>query len=165
MTIAELTKKMVEYCHGSQYDINHFIKVHAYAKMIGECEHLDEAAQTTTEVAAILHDIACPICREKYGRADWAHQEQEGPALAVEFLKDSGLPQDCVDRVAYLVGHHHTPGAVDGPDYQIMLEADYLVNAGELKYARAHIEQTLERVFRTPTGTALLKSMYLDNES
>jgi hypothetical protein len=36
-----------------------------------------------------------------------------------------------VDRVAFLVGHHHTFTGVDGIDWQILLEADYLVNASE----------------------------------
>ncbi len=121
-----------------------------------------EITQTTLEVAAILHDIACPLCREKYGHADGAHQEQEGSALAIQFLKGSGLPQACVGRVVYLVGHHHTLDGVDGPDYQILLEADYLVNADEVGYTREHIEQTLNNVFKTPTGTALLRSIYLE---
>ena len=160
MTIAEITRKMIGFYHGSRHDINHFLKVYAYAKTIGECEGLDEATQTTLEVAAILHDIACPLCREKYGHADGAHQEQEGPGLALPFLKDSGLPQACVDRVVYLIGHHHTPEGVDGLDYQILLEADYLVNADESGYTKEHIERTLKSMFKTPTGIALLKSIY-----
>ncbi len=163
MAIADITRKMIDFYHGSLHDINHFLKVYAYAKTIGECERLDEATQITLETASVLHDIACPLCREKYGHADGAHQEQEGPALAIQLLKDSGLPQACADRVAYLVGHHHTPEGVDGPDYQILLEADYLVNADEGKYTREHIERTLKNVFKTPTGVALLKSIYLEN--
>ena len=161
--IAEITKKMIDFCHGSLHDINHFMKVRAYAETIGRCEHLDETIQTALEVSAIVHDIACPLCREKYGRADWAHQEQEGPAMAVELLDGTGLSQACIDRVAWIVGHHHTPSAVDGLDFQILLEADYLVNADELGYTKAHIEQTLENIFKTPTGIALLRSMYLEN--
>lgn len=164
MNIGEITKKMIEFYNGNLHDINHFLKVYAYAKTIGECEGLDELAQTSLEVAAILHDIACPLCREKYGHADGPHQEQEGPALAIQFLKGSGLPQVCVGRVVYLVGHHHTSEEVDGPDYQILLEADYLVNADEGNYTREHIEQTLDTMFKTPTGKALLQSIYLNNE-
>ena len=108
MNIGELIKKMIDFYQGNLHDINHFLKVYAYAKAIGECEGLDKPAQTSLEVAAILHDIACPLCREKYGHADWQHQEQEGPALAIQFLKGSGLSQSCVGRVVYLVGHHHT---------------------------------------------------------
>lgn len=165
MNIGEITKKMIDFYQGNLHDINHFLKVYAYARTIGECEGLDEPTQTRLEVAAIVHDIACPLCREKYGHADGAHQELEGPALAVRLLEDSGLPQDCVDRVAFLVGHHHTPEKVDGPDYQILLEADYLVNADESKYAREHIEQTMNTIFRTSSGKALLRSIYLNNET
>ena len=87
MNIGEIIKKMIDFYQGNTHDINHFLKVYAYAKTIGECEGLDELTQTSLEVAAILHDIACPLCREKYGNADWQHQEQAGPALAIQFLK------------------------------------------------------------------------------
>ena len=59
------------------------------------------------------------------------------------------------------MGHHHTLQGVDGPDHQILIEADYLVNADESQYPRENVENTLERVFRTETGRALLRSMYL----
>lgn len=164
MKIAKLTEKMIKFYNGNLHDINHFLKVYAYAKTIGECEGLGKLDQLSLEAAAILHDIACPLCREKYGCADGAHQEQEGPALAVKFLKSSGLPQACVGRVIYLVGHHHTPEEVDGPDYQILLEADYLVNADEGKYIREHIDKAYHTMFKSPTGKALLQSIYLNND-
>lgn len=161
MTISEITKKMIAYSKGNRHDINHFMKVYAYAKTIGECEGLDETAQTVLEIAAIVHDIACPLCREKYGNTNGAHQEQEGPALAVAFLKDSGLSPSMVDRIAYLVGHHHTFQGIDGLDYQILVEADYIVNAEESQYSRENVERTLKRIFRTKTGSGILKAMYL----
>ena len=120
-------------------------------------------SQMSLEAAAIVHDIACPLCREKHGSADGKHQEQEGPALTIPFLKGSGLHQACVGRVVYLVGHHHTTEKVDGPDYQILLEADYLVNADEGNYTREHIEQAMEKLFKTETGKSLLQSIYLKN--
>lgn len=42
MTVSEWIKKMIVYSGGNRYDIAHFLKVYAYAKTIGECEHLDE---------------------------------------------------------------------------------------------------------------------------
>ena len=80
--------------------------------------------------------------------------------LAAEFLKDAGLPQACLDRVVYLVGHHHTLTDVEGLDYQILLEADYLVNADEHGYSRENVENTLAEIFRTATGSALLRAVY-----
>ena len=38
MTVAEVIKKMVEYSKGDLHDINHFMKVYAYAKTIAEGE-------------------------------------------------------------------------------------------------------------------------------
>ena len=37
MTVAEVVKKMVEYSKGDLHDINHFMKVYAYAKTIADC--------------------------------------------------------------------------------------------------------------------------------
>lgn len=160
MTIAEITAKMIDFYHGNLHDINHFMKVWAYAKTIGECERLDGATQMILEIAAIVHDIACPLCREKYGNADGKLQEQEGPALAAEFLRDSGLSDSQIDRIAWLVGHHHTLHGIDGPDHQILIEADYFVNADEGCCSKENIANMLEKVFRTETGCHLLKSMY-----
>ncbi len=161
MTISEIIKKMIDYSKENRHDINHFMKVYAYAKVIGECENLNEAAQTVLEVAAIVHDIACPLCREKYGNTNGKLQEQEGPALVVEFLQASGLSKEQINRIAYLVAHHHTLQNIDGLDYQILVEADYIVNADESRYPRENVENTLVQVFQTQTGSGILRSMYL----
>lgn len=158
--ICEITKKMIEYSDGNLHDINHFMKVYAYAKTIGQCEKVDESTQAILEVAALVHDIACPLCREKYGNTNGKYQEKEGEILAGEFLKDSGYSQDFINRVAYLVGHHHTLDNIEGMDYQILIEADYIVNADESSYSKDNIKNVMEKVFKTKTGIALLKSIY-----
>ena len=38
MTVSEVIKKMVAYSEGNFHDINHFMKVYAYAKTIAEDE-------------------------------------------------------------------------------------------------------------------------------
>ena len=45
MTVAEVVKKMVEYSKGDLHDINHFMKVYAYAKTIAEGENLNPELQ------------------------------------------------------------------------------------------------------------------------
>ncbi len=159
MTISEIMVKMIEYSRGNLHDIQHFLKVYACAKTIGECEKVSPYHQRVVEIAAIVHDIACPLCREKYGNTNGKYQEREGPALTEEFLQDTGLPKEMIRRVCFLVGHHHTVDQIDGIDYQILLEADYLVNAEESGYSAANIRNTKEKLFRTQTGTALLESI------
>lgn len=160
MIVSEITTKMIEYSKGNIHDINHFMKVYAYAKIIGECEELDKNTQTELEVSAIVHDIACPLCREKYGNTNGKYQEKEGEILVAEFLKDTGYSEEFINRVIFLVGHHHTFNDIIGLDYQILVEADYIVNADESNYSKANINNTMEKIFKTPTGIALLKSIY-----
>ena len=160
MTISEAMEKMIEMSNGSQHDINHFIKVWTYAKTIGELEGLDEKTQQTLEYAAIVHDIACPGLRAEYGFCPGIKQQEIGAPMAREFYKDSGLPQDMIDRIVYLVDHHHTFKNIDGLDYQILLEADFLVNAGEQDKYHRNIEKFRSGIFKTKTGLKLLDSIY-----
>lgn len=160
MDISGILVKMVEFSEGNRHDINHFLKVYAYAKIIAEQEHISNEEQTIVEIAAIVHDIACPLCRKKYGNTNGKYQEAEGRILAQKFFENAGLPDHISERVIYLVGHHHTYENVDGMDYQILLEADYLVNADESEYSEENIRNTLNVLFKTNTGITMLKSIY-----
>ena len=122
---------MIAFSDGNIRDINHLICVWSYAKTIGELEKLDLDTQFILEVTAITHDIACPLCRVKYGNTNGKLQEKEGGPLARRFLSDKGLTEVQIERVAFLVGHHHTLAGIDGLDWQILVEADYIVNAVE----------------------------------
>lgn len=130
LTIPQLTEKMIAFSAGNTADIHHFLCVWAYAKTIGEAEGLDEKTLFLLEATAIIHDISCPLCREKYGNTDGKHQEAESPRLVRDFLADSGFDAELIDRISYLIAHHHTMTGIDGMDYQILIEADFLVNAG-----------------------------------
>lgn len=162
--ISQVMQKLIEDPEQNQTDVDHFMKVYAFAETIGNLEGLDRKTQETLEIAAIVHDIACPLCREKYGNTDGAYQQKEGMPLTEEFLRKFDLPKDQKDRVAWLVGHHHTYTNVEGMDYQILLEADYLVNAGESTKFRKQMDFFREKVFRTESGCKLLKAMFEDKE-
>ena len=162
MKIAEILKKMITFSNGNIHDIDHLIKVWTYAKTIGELEGLDPETQFVLEVAAITHDIACPLCREKYGNANGKYQEIEGAPLVTEFLSDTGMTTEQISRVAYLVGHHHTLTDIKGMDYQILIEADFLVNAAEKGLGKEAGVHFLENVAKTDCGRRLLQSVFLD---
>ena len=159
MTIAEIMKKMIVYSEGNFHDIDHLIRVWTYAKTIGELEGLDADTQYLLEATAIVHDIACPFCREKYGRADGKLQEKEGPSIVRTFLADSGTTEARVERIAYLVGHHHTLTGIDGMDYQILIEADYIVNASENGYSKENVENFVEKIVKTQSGRELTRAV------
>lgn len=160
MRTEAVIERMIAFSNGNLHDINHFLKVYAYARTIGLAEELEAEQQRILEIAAVVHDIACPLCREKYGHADGKMQELEGPALARVLLKELGTEEALTDRVCWLVGHHHTLTDVQGMDHQILLEADFLVNADEGKATRQAIEAMEKNVFRTAAGKRLLHSIY-----
>lgn len=161
MLISRIAQKIIRESNGNLHDIDHLLKVYSYARIIGVSEGLPATEQVILEAAALLHDIACPLCREKYGCTDGTYQEQEGGPMARAFLQGSGLTTDGIDRVVWLVSHHHSPSAGEALDFRILLEADYLVNAGESGYPRAAIESARDHLFRTATGKALLSDIYL----
>ena len=160
MTIAQLTEKMIAFYGGSLHDIDHFLRVWAYAKTIGEQEGLDVDTQFVLEAAAVTHDIACPLCREKYGSTDGRRQEEEGVPLVRAFLADTGMTQEQISRVAFLVGSHHTLTGIDRADHQILVEADYIANASEKGYSRRNMENFMQKVMKTQSGRRLLKAVF-----
>lgn len=160
MNISQIMEKMIAFSNGNLHDTNHFMCVWTYAKTIGELEGLDRRTQETLEIAAIAHDIACPLCREKYGNTNGKWQEEEGGLLVRSFLADAGLSAEQVDRVAYLVSHHHTYTDIDDIDYQILIEADYIVNASESGYSPENRKNFLEEHMKTESGKRLLRSTF-----
>lgn len=159
--VADIIRKMTEDYQGSLHDIDHFLKVYAWARTIGLKEGLSDESQDILEMAAALHDIACPRCREKYGHAAGPLQEAEGMPMTRELLAPFALPESVVERVVWLVGHHHTLTDVETIEHRILLEADFLVNAGEQSMSRSQIEAAERSFFRTKIGTELLHSIYL----
>ena len=162
MKVSEVMEKMIAFSDGNIHDIDHLIRVWTYAKTIGELERLDAEKQYILEVAAITHDIACPLCRQKYGNTNGKYQESEGEPMVRVFLKDSGMSKEQIDRTAYLVGHHHTFSGIDGLDYQILVEADYIANASENGYSAENVRNFMGRIMKTESGKRLLKSVMLD---
>ena len=160
MTISQILEKMIAFSDGNIHDIDHLIRVWTYAKTIGELEGLDQETQYILEVAAITHDIACPRCRAKYGDTNGKHQEQEGASMVRSFLQNTGMSEAEMERVAFLVGHHHTYTEIDGLDYQILLEADYMANASENGYPRKNIENFMKRIMKTESGIRLTRALF-----
>ena len=160
MTISRIMEKMVAFSEGNIHDIDHFIRVWTYAKIIGELESVDDETLFILEIAAITHDIACPLCREKYGNTKGKYQEIEGIPLVRKFLSATGVSEAQIERVMFLVGHHHTFTGIDSVDWQILVEADYIANATENGYSEQNIRNTMQKNMKTESGKRLLQSVF-----
>ena len=128
----KVINSMIEYNRGDARRIQHAMKVYEFAALMGRMEGISEKEQQVLEIAAVLHDIGIHICEQKYGNCDGRNQELEGPAVAKAILENimgSEADEAFVGRVCYLIGHHHTYTGVTGMDYQLLIEADFLVNA------------------------------------
>lgn len=163
MKISLVIKEAISYDAGDPKRINHFLKVFSFAKSIGEIEKLDEKKQYMLEISAILHDIGIKVSEEKYKSSAGHYQEIEGPSIAEEILAKLEIEEEIIKRVSYLIGHHHTYKDIDDIDYQILIEADFLVNIYEDNIAKEQIEIIKNKYFKTKTGIEFLKKMYLDN--
>ena len=159
--ISTIINEMISYYVKDPRRVNHFLKVFSFAKSIGELEKLNEETQDVLEVAAIIHDIGIKISEEKYNSSAGNYQEIEGPSVAREMLSKFEFQEKFIDRVCYLIGHHHTYNKIDGIDYQILIEADFLVNIYEDEIKEVQIKSIKEKYFKTKAGTEILMSLYL----
>ena len=162
MVVALTIEKMIQFYHGNIHDVSHFLKVYAFAKTIGELERLTPQTQETLELAAVVHDIACPLCREKYGSTIGKKQELESPPLIGKFFSDLPVAPETVQRISWIVAHHHTYGLSNDLDYQILLEADYLVNAEKSSNPAESARSAMHKIFKTKTGGKILSELYLN---
>jgi len=156
-----IINEMIRYYSKDPRRVNHFLKVFSFAKSIGELENLKKETQDVLEVAAIMHDIGIKISEEKYSSSAGNYQEIEGPPVAREMLSKFEFQEKFMDRVCYLIGHHHTYSKIDGIDYQILIEADFLVNIYEDEIKEAQIKSIKEKYFKTKAGTEFLMNLYL----
>lgn len=157
-----LCGEAIAYDCGDPKRIQHFIKVHAFAKLIAESEGIDAHARFVLEAAAYLHDIGIHKAEDLLGDCGGKNQEKLGPGETAPILERCGLTEIDARRVCFLIAHHHTYTGIDGADWQILLEADMLVNLYEDGLGEHAARSALERVFKTKTGKQLCRQMFLE---
>lgn len=155
-----LHMQMIKLYAGDPKRIQHFCKVHSYAKLMAEMEGVDDDTKFIIETAALTHDIGIHLCEEKYGDCSGKLQEKEGPALAKALLAELGYPERVSERVQYLIAHHHTYNNIDAIDYQILVEADFLVNMYEDGLSNESVKVAYDNIFRTEAGRLICREMF-----
>lgn len=156
----DIFSAMFNYYSGDVKRIQHFIKVHTFAKLIGENERLNSSTQNILEIASLVHDIGIKNSELKYHSTAGKYQEKEGGSEAEKLLSSLGYPENVIERVRFLVEHHHTYSNIDGLDWQILLEADFIVNACEDNLSEQTIKKAKEKFFRTESGIELLCTVF-----
>ena len=157
-----LYQAMLKHFAGDPRRCQHLIKVASLAKELAILEGADEKLISLVEAAGLIHDCGIVAGEDKYGKGHCTGkiQEQEGPAVARKILSDLGYEAEAVERICYLVGHHHTYTNIDGLDYQILVEADFIVNFYEDDLSKEPIAHTVAKIFRTASGKKLASTMF-----
>ncbi len=158
--ISKILDSMIEYFGNDVKRINHAVKVYGFARTISGNENISEEEKAIIELAAVLHDIGIKEAERKYNSSAGKYQEIEGPPIAEKILRDCGVESAVIDRVCFLVGNHHTYNKIDGVDFQILVEADFIVNIYEDGISIDSIKTIKNKYIKTETGSKLIESMY-----
>lgn len=147
----------LRYENGHLRRTQHILNVYALAKLLGERENRSAPEQQRLRAAAILHDIAIKRCKEKYGDGSPEKQRIEAPAMVRDFLATCGYPKTDFPRITELVVLHHCYDRIDGPDFQLLVEADLIAACFEAGDPHAHAE-AVQPLFQSETGLRLLSA-------
>lgn len=160
MNICDVIESAVSYDRGDPKRINHFMKVYAFAGLIGRKEGISGRELDILEAAAVLHDIGIHNAEMLHGSSDGKYQELEGPGVAADILSALGADDEFIGKVCNMVGRHHTYTGIDSLSLQILIEADFLVNIFEDGMSDGAISSVKEKIFRTAEGTRIIEEMY-----
>ena len=129
--------------------------------------HLQNALENEFTRRGMDKDVCTVVTQVLVDESDPAFENPTKPIgnfydreVAEKIMRElGGYTEDEIERVKFLIAHHHTYDGVDGADWQILLEADFLVNAYEGSKAAA-VPGMREKLFRTKTGLAFLDAMF-----
>ncbi|MCK5094071.1 MAG: HD domain-containing protein [Spirochaetes bacterium] len=156
---------MKKYFAGNERYINHTLKVLAHAETIYNAEVINDSFINNVAIlSTIFHDIGIPEAERKYSSPAAEYQEKEGPPIARRLMAGIDVRPDILERVCYIVGYHHTIEKVDGMDFQIIWEADFLVNIEEknITLEKSSYQKAIEENFKTETGRKLITPLLKD---
>ena len=158
----EIVMNMIRYFGKDVKRINHALKVYSFAEIITNSESLSQTEKEVVKISAILHDIGIKEAERKYNSTSGKYQEIEGPLIARQILKKNKILDNIIERACYIIGNHHSYQKIDGTDFQIIIEADFIVNIYEDSLNDDSIKSIYDKYFRTKKGKELIKTLYLN---
>ena len=161
--VQQAMKRMIDYyaaCDSTQ--IAHTLFVHEYTRMLSMREGYDERKRGLLEIAALLHDIGCPSAKWKYGDSQPIHQQQEGMCIAADwFASDpSWLDTQEAQWIVDVVGAHHNAVKAEALGFEVLYEADLIVNLFEGYYPVDYADVYYHKMVRTKSGKQLFRQLF-----
>lgn len=122
----QLIKVMVDFFEDDYRRICHAIEVLEYAEF-----RLPEQPQADVDIVvacALLHDVGIKPSEAELGYNDGKTQELYGPPIVRQLLTEIGFAADKIEKVAQIVGNHHSRSRYDYVELEILKAADRQVN-------------------------------------
>lgn len=148
--------------------IDHALQVLKWAKQILKSEG---GNKDVVVAAAILHDIGIQEAERKHGSSAPRYQEIEGPPIARCILERLQiLDAENIEHVCRIVGSHHSAQDIDTHEFDIVWDADWLVNFRDVypcefgvdcKTRGRQCKKRLDKIFRTVAGRELADAALL----
>ena len=143
--------------------IVHTLCVREYTRLLARQEGYAAHQVSLLEIAALLHDIGCPQSKEKYGNSLPFNQEREGAVIAAEWLQQEvGLESSEREWVVAVVGSHHQFKRSRELGFQVLFEADMIVNIQEGYYDRSQLWHYYDKMITTLSGQRLYRLLFGD---
>ena len=124
--------------------IQHALDVTGHAETIGKEQK--DGDMMVIMAAALLHDIGIKNAELKYNSSSAKYQHIEGPPVAEEILTGLKAPQELIDEVCDIIGHHHSPRAEETTNFKVLYDADLIVNMAELYQKKPHTKEQLDKI-------------------
>lgn len=158
---AKLVKALVTHFGDDYRRIDHALSVTKWAERIFEAEGGDIDIVLAT---GLLHDVGIKEAEAIHGYNNGKLQEQYGPPVAKIILDEIGLEPEKITEACAIIGAHHTPAGVPGPNFPILWDADMIVNIGDEMgdAAPEKLRSVIEKSFKTKTGKEIAMRLLVD---
>lgn len=142
--------------------IGHASRVALYAERIAREEGGNMAVILCS---AYLHDIGIHEAERKFGSTAAKYQEEEGPEVARKILSSLAAPEDMIEEICDIVGHHHHPKEEETLNFKVVYDADIIANIEdrhkENPFSEDKLEDLLHKSFLTDTAITEARKVLL----
>jgi len=126
---ARILKALIDFFGDDYRRIEHALRVLHHADNLmagrGDCD------EDIVVACALLHDVGIKPSEQELGYNNGKTQEQYGPPIVGEILKQISFPPEKIEKVKEIVGNHHSPSRYDYVELEILKAADKEVNRSE----------------------------------
>ncbi len=124
-----IVKLLVDFFEEDFRRIEHALAVLKEAEAL--MEKRSDCDADVVVAAALLHDAGIKPSERELGYNNGETQEKYGPPVVRELLGKIDFAPSSIQKVAEMVGNHHSPSRYDYPELEVLKEADRIVNRRE----------------------------------